>query len=280
MQDHPLTPMTDPNLVRVLQAQVSCQVGLIDYKCVAQGKAAIQARIAQLTDQGVKIAVVDAVSNDDLYRLGPALAQMPLLTAGSGVAIALGTNFDIAPNDQAGTLPKATGFKAVVSGSCSRATNAQVAEFITKGGQCFMVNPLALDAAETVINEALAWAEQRLGEQPILIYSTAQPDDLKTVQQKLGVEQAGALVEQTLASIAVGLCRLGVKQLVVAGGETSGAVVQALQIDQLQIGSQIDPGVPWCGAYSRAIDAVMHITLKSGNFGSVDFFTQSFERLA
>ena len=280
MQDHPLTPMTDPNLMRVLQAQVKCQVGLVDYKCVAQGQAAVEARIAQLKAQGVRIAIVDAVSNEDLYRLGPALSHLPLVTAGSGVAIALGANFGISPNDQAGKLPKAAGFKAIVSGSCSRATNAQVAAFLAQGGQCFVVNPLALDAMQAVVDEALAWAAQNLGNRPILIYSTAQPDDLKAVQQKLGVEQAGALVEKTLASIAVGLGRLGVKQLVVAGGETSGAVVQALEIDQLQIGSQIDPGVPWCGGYSRAIDSMMHITLKSGNFGSVDFFTQAFERIA
>ena len=280
MQDHPLTPMTDPNLVRVLQAQTKRQVGLIDYMTVLKGGAAIETQMAQLKTQGVQIAIVDAISNDDLYRLGPALSKMPLLTAGSGVAIALAANFGIAPNDQAGKLPPAEGFKAIVSGSCSRATNAQVANFIAHGGSHFVVNPLANEGVEAVVDKALDWAKAHMGLAPLLIYSTAQPEDLKAVQQTLGVEQAGALVEQTLARIAVGLVQLGVRQLVVAGGETSGAVVQALDIDQLQIGKQIDPGVPWCGGYARATGAPMHIALKSGNFGAVGFFTQAFERLA
>jgi len=124
MQDHPLTPMTDPNLVRVLKPQTRHQVGLIDYTVVAQGEAAIRARIAALRAEGVAIAVVDAVSNADLLRLGAALSDMPLVTAGSGVAIGLPANFGIAPNAQASCLPPTAGLQAIVSGSCSRATNA------------------------------------------------------------------------------------------------------------------------------------------------------------
>lgn len=273
MQDHPLTPMKDPNLVRVLQAQTRHRVGLIDYKVIAEGEDAIRARISILKKEGVGIAIVDALSNDDLHRLGKALDGMPLVTAGSGVAIGLPANFGIAPNPAASTLPVAQGLQAVISGSCSRATNAQVADFIARGMPAFVLDPLKLMEDPGQISLALTWAAERLTGGPVLIYSTAKPDALKVVQDKLGVQQAGELVENALAKIAQGLIELGVGQLVVAGGETSGAVVQALGMNQLQIGEQIDPGVPWCAGNG------IHITLKSGNFGTPDFFTKAFERL-
>ena len=274
MQDHPLTPMKDPNLVRVLQAQTRHRVGLIDYKVIAQGEDAIRARIAVLKAEGVGIAIVDALSNEDLHRLGKALAGMPLVTAGSGVAIGLPANFGIQPNPAASSLPPAQGLQAVISGSCSRATNGQVADFIARGQPAFVLDPLKLLNDPGQIDLALTWAAQRLEGGPVLIYSTAQPEALKAVQEQIGVQRAGELIEQALAKIAKGLIELGVGQLVVAGGETSGAVVQALGMEQLQIGEQIDPGVPWCAG--RGI----HITLKSGNFGTPDFFTKAFERLA
>ena len=282
MQNHPLTPMTDANLVRVLQAQCQRKVGLIDYKVVAQGEAAIRARIAELRAQGVGIAIVDAVSNDDLLRLGPALKGMPLVTAGSGVAIGLPANFGLAPSNTASTLPPAKGFQAVVSGSCSLATNRQVRAFIDAGHPALMLDPLALAKDQTAgphaVTQALAWAAPQLKDSPVLIYSSADPEAVKAVQAQLGVEAAGALVEQTLAAIARGLVALGVRQLVVAGGETSGACVQALGISQLQIGPQIDPGVPWCHAQSDAAPGEgLHLTLKSGNFGVDAFFIKAFK---
>ena len=274
MQDHPLTPMTDPNLVRVLQAQTKHKVGLIDYKVIGQGAQAIGERMTSLREQGVGIAIVDAVSNADLVVLGAALKNMPLVTAGSGVAIGLPGNFGISPNPESAALPKATGLKAIVSGSCSRATNLQVADVIARGLPAFVLDPLSLLSGEAAVLDALKWAESRLAAGPVLIYSTAAPEALKRIQDQLGVQQAGELVEQALASIAKGLVALGVRQLVVAGGETSGAVVQALGMHQLQIGAQIDPGVPWCAANG------MHITLKSGNFGTPDFFTKAFDHIA
>ena len=286
MQNHPLTPMTDANLVRVLQAQCQRMVGLIDYRVVAQGPEAITARIAQLRSQGVGIAVVDAISNDDLVRLGPALKGMPLVTAGSGVAIGLPQNFGIAPSSQASALPAASGLQAVVSGSCSLATNRQVQHFIDSGRPALALDPLRIASGADVAAEALAWAAPLLASGPVLVYSTAEPGAVKAVQGRLGVEEAGALVERTLAAIARGLVAQGVRQLVVAGGETSGACVQALGITQMQIGPQIDPGVPWCcadiappGATPRVPD-FLHITLKSGNFGTDDFFTKAFAQLA
>ncbi|MEJ5031183.1 3-oxo-tetronate kinase [Comamonas sp. MYb69] len=279
MQNHPLTPMTDPNLVRVLQSQTRRKVGLIDHSVVAQGADAIRSRIAALKADGVGIAIVDAVSNDDLLRMGPALADLPLVTAGSGVAIALPANFGLQPSNQAAALPAASGLQAVVSGSCSVATNAQVAHFIASGRQALAIAPLRMAAGDAVVREALDWARPHLASGPVLVYSTAEPDAVRSIQAQLGVEQAGALVEQTLAAIARGLVELGVRQLVVAGGETSGACVQALGIAQMRIGGQIDPGVPWCHAASPAAPEGLHIALKSGNFGSTDFFTKAFTSL-
>ena len=278
MQHHPLTPMTDANLVRVMQAQCTSKVGLLTHKTIAQGTASIGQEITNLKQQGVRIAIVDAVSNDDLMRLGPALKGMPLVTAGSGVAIGLPQNFGLSPTPQASVLPKASGLQAVVSGSCSQATNRQVAHFKATGRPAFLVDPLHLQGSwEDLVKEVLTWAQGHLASGPVLVYSTATPESVQAVQSQLGVEAAGHQVEQALAAIARGLVELGVQQMVVAGGETSGACVQALAIEQLQIGPQIDPGVPWCHAHTPM--GSVHITLKSGNFGTDDFFTKAFSFL-
>ncbi len=278
MRHHPLTPMTDSNLIRVLQAQCRRKVGLIDYQAVAAGETAVRAKIAQLRAEGVAIAIVDALGNDDLLRLGPVLKGMPLVTAGSGVAIGLPSNFGIQASAASAALPAAGGAQAVVSGSCSAATNRQVQAFMDSGRPAFALDPLRIAAGEDLVAQALAWAAPLLPQGPVLVYSTAQAEAVKAVQGRLGAQQAGALVEQAIAAIARGLVELGVRQLVVAGGETSGACVQALAIDQLQIGPQIAPGVPWCWGRDGAGRAV-HIALKSGNFGADDFFGKAFTML-
>ena len=294
MQNHPLTPMVDANLMRVLQAQTKRKVGLIDHSVVARGASAISARVRELKGQGVGVAIVDAVSNDDLIRLGPALKNMPLVTAGSGVAIGLPQNFDIKPSASASVLPTPSGWQAVVSGSCSNATHRQVADFIGRGHPALALDPLQI--AEDVSNgidagaSALDWAAPLLKNGPVLVYSTADPDSVKSVQLRLGVVEAGAMVERTLGAIAQGLVRLGVRQIIIAGGETSGACVQALGVSQMQIGPQIDPGVPWChakfhiaanepNASEITSDAGLHLALKSGNFGTDDFFSKAFKLL-
>jgi uncharacterized protein YgbK (DUF1537 family) len=282
MKDHPLTPMNDANLVRVLQAQCQRRVGLVDHRAMAQGEAAIRARFEQLRREGVGVAIVDALSNDDLVRLGPALKGMPLVTAGSGVAIGLPANWGLQPSAATSRLPAATGAQAIVSGSCSQATRAQVARFQAQGGAALSIDPLRLAdeaAVALCVQQTLEWAAPRLAHGPVLVYSTAEPAQVQAVQQQWGVQAAGHRVEQTLARVAQGLVSLGVRQLVVAGGETSGACVQSLQITQLQIGAQIDPGVPWCHAHSAGVGEGMHLTLKSGNFGAEDFFHRAFVQL-
>ena len=278
MRHHPLTPMTDANLVRVLAAQTSVPVGLIDHRVVGAGPDAIRGRLAELERDGVGIAVVDAVSNDDLLRLGPALAGMPLVTAGSGVAIGLPANWGITPSAEAAALPAPGGHAAIVSGSVSVATNGQVREFIAAGHPAFGIDPLRLAAGQDQVGAALAFAQQHLADGPVLVYSTESPDAVRRVQGELGASEAGELVEGALAAVATGLVERGVRRLVVAGGETSGAVVQALGLRTLRIGAQIDPGVPWCAAPLPGGDT-LHITLKSGNFGTPDFFTKALAAL-
>ena len=277
MQDHPLTPMADANLVRVMQAQTRRSVGLVDYSVVSRSAQAVAQRFAELKALGIGVAIVDAVTNDDLMRLGPALKDLPLVTAGSGVAIGLPQNFGVQPSLQASHLPPAAGLQAVLSGSCSLATNRQVAAFIASGRPALAIKPMQIAAGIDVVAQALAWAGAHLADGPVLVYSTADTGAVKSVQAQLGVEQAGAMVERAIAAIARGLVKGGVRQLVVAGGETSGACVQALDITQMQIGPQIDPGVPWCHARTPA--GGVHITLKSGNFGTDDFFTKAFGML-
>ena len=275
MQHHPLTPMTDANLVRVLQAQLKPEakrtVGLIDYRTVAESAEAIRERMDELQAGGTAIAIVDALNQGDLDRLGKALEDEPFLTASSGLAQSLPRNWGFRPSQQI-SLPPFRGRKAVLSGSCSAATNGQVRHFLEAGGQGFAIDPLEL-ALDNVISRALEWADgwwQKDPGRPVLVYSTAEPAKVAEVHAKLGAARAGTLVEQVMAELARAFVKHGVGSLVVAGGETAGICVQALGIQQLRIGPQIDPGVPWCYA------AGIHLALKSGNFGSVDFFEKAF----
>jgi len=281
MRHHPLTPMTDANLVRVLQQQVKGKVGLVEAATVAQGPQAIRARFGVLRQEGWNFAVVDALSDDDLMAIGAACADMPLVTAGSGIALGLPQNFRyaglLADTAVAAALPAAGGLRAVVSGSCSIATQGQVAA-MRKQHPAFHVDPFDLARGRDVVGEALAWAKSRVGAEPVLIYATDTPESVKAVQAKIGAEKAGCLVEDALASITKGLVDLGVGQLIVAGGETSGAVVKALRIEGLRIGPEIDPGVPWTAALGG--EKPLALALKSGNFGTPDFFLKAWEKIA
>jgi uncharacterized protein YgbK (DUF1537 family) len=283
MKDHPLTPMTDANLVRVLQAQTRRKVGLVKYSTVSAGVSAMRERIAALRAEGVAMAIVDALSDADLHTIAEACADLPLLTAGSGVALGLPANFRRAGllkhESHAAALPAITGPAAIVSGSCSVATNAQVAQW-KEAHAALRIDPLELATRPSVVDEALAWARQRVAREPVLIYATSTPEEVKAVQAKLGAEKAGGLVENALAEIALGLTRAGVRKLIVAGGETSGAVVGRLGVRSLRIGPAIDPGVPWTVSTGAAqVAEPMALALKSGNFGTVDFFAKALAQL-
>ncbi len=281
MRHHPLTPMTDASLVRVMQRQSQGRVGLIDHRRVHAGADAISEAMRALQAAGHRFAIVDAIDNGDLIAMGRAFAASPLIVAGSGVAIGLPANHGLKPSADAATLPPPRGTRAIVSGSCSVATNAQVKHFLDAGGAAFRIDPLVIARGDDVSGAALAWAQTRLSaSRPILFYATAEASSVAAVQAQLGVAQAGEAVERVLSSIARGLVERGVRQLVVAGGETSGACVQALGIERLRIGPQIAPGVPWCHAACPAAgDDGLHIALKSGNFGAADFFLGAFDVL-
>ncbi|MDC7815715.1 3-oxo-tetronate kinase [Pseudomonas sp. BLCC-B112] len=278
MQHHPLTPMTDANLVRVLQAQTALPVGLLRYDSVAQGVDAVRAKIAELRQKGVAMAIADALSDADLYTLGAACADLPLLTGGSGLALGLPENFRRAGKLRdldAANLPAVAGGEVVLAGSASAATNAQVDAWLEAERPALRIDPLALAAGEPVVAQALAFVQAQ--QDTVLIYATSTPEQVKAVQRQLGVERAGALVENALGEIARGLRDNGVRRFVVAGGETSGAVVKALGVRLLQIGAQIDPGVP---ATVSSGGEPLALALKSGNFGGRDFFSKALRQLA
>ena len=279
MQDHPLTPMTDANLVRVLAAQSRSPVGLVGAGTVRRGAPEIRAAFEDLRAAGTRLAVVDALDEDDLRRIGAAAAGLKLITGGSGLALGLPESFRkaglLGPPDAADRLPRTPGAGAVLSGSCSRATREQV-RLASEAMPAFFIDPLVLGRGEDLAAQALGWAETRLGEAPVLVSATAAPERVRAVQDELGAERAGALVESCLAEIARGLVARGVRRLIVAGGETSGAVVKALGIEGLRIGPEIDPGVPWTLSLGEPAIA---LALKSGNFGTPDFFLKAFRTL-
>lgn len=277
MKDHPLTPMRDSNLVRLLAPQVTGRVGLVDRLTVARGAAALRAALAALAAEGVAHVVVDAVADADLGVIAEACRTMPLMTGGSAVTMPIPAQFAeagaVPADDRPGVaLPPAA---VVLSGSCSAMTNRQVAAYRAAGAPGFRLDPLAL--AEHGPGAALAWlAGQDLTAAP-LVYATAEPDEVRAAQARLGVATAGRLVEEALAEIAVAARDRGARRFVVAGGETAGAVTRALGVARLDIGAEIAPGVPWC--FSTSAGAPVALALKSGNFGTEGFFAEALAKL-
>ncbi|MBS0242739.1 MAG: four-carbon acid sugar kinase family protein [Proteobacteria bacterium] len=280
MKDHPLTPMRDSSLVRVMQSQSKGKVGLVAYPVVEKGRAAIAEAFTAAQKRGERFVVVDAITDKDLIEMGAAAADMPLITGGSGVALGLPANF-IAKGlmkavDAPKTMTAPKGRPAILAGSCSEATRGQVAKAKAAGIPAFEIDPLQLASGSQSETTILDWIGKQSQDRPFLVYSSAEPASVKAVQEKLGRDEAGHLVERTLAAVARELVANGVTRLIVAGGETSGAVVNGLGVTALEIGPEIDPGVPWTRAKGR--DLVL--ALKSGNFGAPDFFVKAWERLA
>lgn len=278
MKDHPLTPMKDSNLMRLLEPQVNADVGLANRLTVAKGADALAARLSELQEQGVKHVIVDAVANEDLYTIAKACRDMPLLTGGSAVAMPLpdlylsdGTLSADAPKAQAPELPKGA---IILSGSCSAMTRAQVAAHLqTNVG--YRLDPLEL--AQNGVTAALDWLKKQPVDTAPIVYATAEPTDVAAAQKELGTKKAGDLVEAALAQIATVALDRGTRRFVVAGGETSGAVTQALAISKLDIGAEISPGVPW--TFCETGGVTIALTLKSGNFGAETFFEDALTKL-
>ncbi len=281
MKDHPLTPMRDANLVNVMQRQTTLKTGLIGYQAVDQGPEAIAAALATSRANAERFVVIDAISDRHLLNIATAIADHKLITGGSGIALGLPANFErrglLKLSDAARPMTAAPGRALILSGSCSQATRHQVAKAVLNGMAALRVDALDLAAGRTTAADLIAFAAAQDTAGPVLIYSSDTPEVVAAVQQQLGRDQAGSMVETALAQTAKALTNAGFTKLIVAGGETSGAVVGGLGITAIEIGPEIDPGVPW--TRSLGGDGLV-LALKSGNFGAEDFFLKAWDKLA
>ena len=278
MRDHPLTPMRDPDLVRVLARQTNRGVGLVPLPVIEAGPEAIRKAIAKQAAEGRPFVVTDALVDNQLLLLGKALAGAPLVTGGSGIAMGLPANFGIRPGERpAATMDVPKGGRLVLSGSCSEATRRQVAHAVAAGMPSLKLEPERLADGTQDAPGAARWLADQKGDSGALIYATAEPAAVRKAQAALGTAKAGTLVEEAMAEIATIAVEHGTTRMIVAGGETSGAVVQALGVRALAIGPEIDPGAPW----TQVVDGPpMALALKSGNFGKDDFFTRAWSLVA
>jgi uncharacterized protein YgbK (DUF1537 family) len=272
MRDHPLTPMRDSSLIRLMAAQSDRPVGLVPLDTVCQGPQAVREALASARDHGISYSVVDAITDGHLDTLAAATVDFPLVTGAAGLAAALARVLSAGAARRGSPTPAIGGMAAIVAGSASEQTRRQVQHFATKG-ETYTLD-LSQGEHEQLVEAALAWARERIGEEPVLVAADSSPDAIAALHARHGREQAGAFVEGVLAEIAVRLVALGVRRLLVAGGETSGAVMARLGIASVTVGGAIAPGIPWTYA-----PGPMAIALKSGNFGPVDLFSQAFERL-
>ncbi len=271
MQDHPLTPMTDPDLRRVLAAQSQTPVGHIPAGTVRCGAGAIETTLSETSGH----LIVDAIEDDDLRQIGQAARALPLLCGGSGIAIGLPANHGATPATP-GWQP-ISGPGVVLSGSCSRATRAQVETYRSLAPAREITAEAAVNGTISVL-ELVDWVLAQ--DRPPLIYSSADPEVVRGAQTRFGRGRAAAAIEELFAQLAAALARAGVRRIVVAGGETSGAVTRGLNADLLHIGPRIAPGVPLLrldpqGGQPDGQQDGIALALKSGNFGAPDFFSRA-----
>mgnify|MGYP001029137579 FL=1 len=279
MKDHPLTPMNDSNLMRLLSAQVSRRVGLADRIVVNSGVNSLKEKLISLKENDVPHVIVDAVADTDLDTIASACQDMDYITGGSALAMPLAEFYKasgkISANDNSFMNKKLNTGSIILSGSCSEMTIIQVKNFIQRGAAAFQLDPI--DLAENGVKKVLDWLSSQDFTKNIIIYATSDPDTVKKVQAQLGVDMAGKIVEQGLSECAIAARELGIKNFIIAGGETSGAITKALNVRQLDIGIEIAPGVPW--TFSGKRNNQIALSLKSGNFGSEEFFTEALSKL-
>lgn len=279
MKDHPLTPMNDSNLMRLLSAQVSRRVGLADRIIVNSGVNSLKEKLISLKENDVPHVIVDAVTDTDLDTIASACQDMDFITGGSALAMPLAEFYKasgkISANDNSFMNKKLNTGSIILSGSCSEMTIIQVKNFIQRGAAAFQLDPI--DLAENGVKKVLDWLSSQDFTKNIIIYATSDPDTVKKVQAELGVDMAGKIVEQGLSECAIAARELGIKNFIIAGGETSGAITKALNVRQLDIGIEIAPGVPW--TFSGKRNNQIALSLKSGNFGSEEFFTEALSKL-
>ena len=279
MKDHPLTPMNDSNLMRLLSAQVSRRVGLADRIVVNSGVNSLKEKLISLKENDVPHVIVDAVADTDLDTIASACQDMDFITGGSALAMPLAEFYKesgkISANDNSFMNKKLNTGSIILSGSCSEMTIIQVKNFIQRGAAALQLDPI--DLAENGVKKVLDWLSSQDFTKNIIIYATSDPDTVKKVQAELGVDMAGKIVEQGLSECAIAARELGIKNFIIAGGETSGAITKALNVRQLDIGIEIAPGVPW--TFSGKRNNQIALSLKSGNFGSEEFFTEALSKL-
>lgn len=274
MRHHPVTPMTDSSLVRLMNNQSQGECGLVNYQVIEQGVDAVVARFAQLQEEGKRYAVVDAINSTHLITLGQAVKSLKLITGGSGLAAGIAQNWanklaDQSEAQSAGLPTKAPG--VVLSGSCSVMTNQQVARYQSVAPH-FAVDVEACLRDKNYVQQAFIWVTAQLDSQYApMVYATADPDKLKAIQTQYGAATSSEAVEQFFSQLAHQLQEFGIKNFIVAGGETSGIVTQSLGVTGFHIGPQIAPGVPWV----QSIDGSLSLALKSGNFGDERFFEKA-----
>ena len=278
LKDHPLNPMHDSNLVRVLARQSKTKVGLVALADIALGADAVRARLAALSKQGIGAAVVDAVFDRDLETIGAVALDHRLSVGASGLGLGLARALVAArlvKSNAVGTISDAPvgGPAACLAGSCSQATLQQIAK-AEAAMSVLHLDPDQIVMGKDEARRALGWAKERLKDGPVLIASSSTPDQVAAVQARHGREAAGHAIEQAMADIAEGLVQSGVRRLVVAGGETSGAVVDRLGIPGFLVGAEIAAGVPVLRAVG-ANGGEMLLALKSGNFGGPEFFSDA-----
>lgn len=274
MKDHPLTPMRDANLVRVLGRQTRRPVSLITRDVVAGTDSDLRRALDTLDG----IAIVDAITDADLRAIGRASKGLKLITGGSRVALGLPANFVTeAAGDPTATEPLPAGGAVILAGSCSAATRRQIERAAAAGFPRLQLDALSIAEGRMRVEEAADFVLRNQGATVPLVYSSADPAIIGAVQEKLGRERSGALMEDFFATLASRLADGGVNRFLVAGGETSGAVVNALDVPALTIGPEIDPGVPWTHTHNRP--APIALALKSGNFGADDFFIRAWDLL-
>jgi 3-dehydrotetronate 4-kinase len=276
MENHPLNPMTDANIRRWLAKQAKDPVGLVPCAIVRRGGEAIANALEQAAGRGERLVIVDAVSDDDLLSIGDACAQAALLTGGSGIALGLPQNFirrGLA-NGKSKAFFGVTGPEAIIAGSCSRATLSQI-ELHRKNHPARAIDVKAVMSGAVSVRDLVKFVQDNRGKAP-LIFSSDTPDGVRSAQDTFGREQISQRLERLFADTARELVDQGLRRLVVAGGETSGAVVLALGLKALSIGPEIDPGVP---ALAAADGRPLALALKSGNFGAPDFFAKALRLL-
>jgi uncharacterized protein YgbK (DUF1537 family) len=278
LRDHPLNPMHDSNLVRVLARQSKSKIGLVDLADVARGPDAVRARLAHLSKNGLGAAIADAVFERDLETLGTVALEHRVSVGASGLGLglarALVASGDVKPNPPSATSGASLGGPAAcLAGSCSQATLQQIAS-AEATMPVLHLDPEQAVGGKDEAGRALGWARDRLKQGPVLIASSSRPEQVSALQARHGRDRAGHAIEQAMADIAEGLVQLGVRRLVVAGGETSGAVVDRLEIPGFLVGPEIAAGVPVLAAVG-ARQGPMLLALKSGNFGGPEFFSDA-----